>query len=143
MQALEAAGKIRFRPELALTHLRLAELLVDEGGVPAVLEHLNIAIPELQDMKMQPALERALALREALAPAAVLAPARASASDTLTSREREIASLMADGLSNHDIAGRLVITEGTVEVHVKHILSKLGFRSRTQVAGWVARQVAS
>jgi FixJ family two-component response regulator len=44
---------------------------------------------------------------------------------------------------NHDIAERLVITEGTVEVHVKHILSKLGFRSCTQVAGWVARQVAS
>jgi non-specific serine/threonine protein kinase len=35
---------------------------------------------------------------------------------------------------------RLVITEGTVEVHVKHILGKLGFKSRTQVAGWVARQ---
>jgi non-specific serine/threonine protein kinase len=33
-----------------------------------------------------------------------------------------------------------VITEGTVEVHVKHILSKLGFRSRTQVATWVAEQ---
>jgi non-specific serine/threonine protein kinase len=47
---------------------------------------------------------------------------------------------MADGLSNHDIAQRLVITEGTVEVHVKHILGKLGFRSRTQVAGWFARQ---
>jgi non-specific serine/threonine protein kinase len=58
----------------------------------------------------------------------------------LTAHEREIASLMADGLSNHDIAKRLVITEGTVEVHVKHILSKLRFRSRTQVAGWVARQ---
>jgi len=43
--------------------------------------------------------------------------------------------LMADGLTNHDIAKRLVITEGTVEVHVKHILGKLGFRSRTQVAG--------
>ncbi len=46
---------------------------------------------------------------------------------------------MADGLSNHEIAHQLVITEGTVEVHVKHILSKLGFRSRTQVAGWSSR----
>jgi non-specific serine/threonine protein kinase len=91
-------------------------------------------------MKMQPALERALALHETLAPAAVRAPARHSTSDGLTSREQEIARLVADGLSNHDIAERLVITEGTVEVHVKHILGKLGFRSRTQVAGWVARQ---
>jgi non-specific serine/threonine protein kinase len=57
----------------------------------------------------------------------------------LTAREREIASLMADGLSNHDIAEQLVISEGTVEVHVKHILGKLGFRSRAQVAGWFAQ----
>jgi non-specific serine/threonine protein kinase len=91
-------------------------------------------------MKMQPGLERALGLRETLAPAPTLAAGRQSASDTLTAREREIARLMADGLSNHDIAEMLVISEGTVEVHVKHILSKLGFRSRTQVAGWVARQ---
>ena len=47
---------------------------------------------------------------------------------------------MADGLSNREISARLVITEGTVEVHVKHILSKLGFRSRSQVAAWVAHQ---
>jgi ATP/maltotriose-dependent transcriptional regulator MalT len=141
-QALESAGKIRFRPELALTHLRLAELLLeeaDDAARPEALEHLDLAVPELQDMKMEPALERALAVRQTLAPATVLAPARESASDTLTVREREIASLMADGLSNHDIAERLVITEGTVEVHVKHILGKLGFRSRVQVAGWFAR----
>jgi DNA-binding NarL/FixJ family response regulator len=104
------------------------------------LENLDAAIPELQDMKMQPALEHALLLRESLAPATALAPGRESASDVLTAREREIARLMADGLSNRDIADRLVISEGTVEVHVKHILSKLGFRSRTQLAGWVARQ---
>jgi non-specific serine/threonine protein kinase len=68
------------------------------------------------------------------------APARESASDVLTAREREIASLMADGLSNRDIAEKLVISEGTVEVHVKHVLGKLGFRSRSQVAAWFARQ---
>jgi DNA-binding CsgD family transcriptional regulator len=143
LQALESAGKIRFRPELALTHLRLAELLLKESndGVRSeALEHLDVAIPELQDMNMQPSLERALALREAFEPATPLEPARELASDPLTAREREIARLMANGLTNHDIAERLVITEGTVEVHVKHILSKLGFRSRTQVAGWFARQ---
>jgi DNA-binding CsgD family transcriptional regulator/tetratricopeptide (TPR) repeat protein len=143
MQALESAGKIRFRPELALSHLGLAELMVkdaDDGTRFEALEHLEIALPELRDMKMQPAVERGQALRETLAPAAAVATTSESASDTLTAREREIASLMADGLSNHDIAERLVITEGTVEVHVKHILSKLGLRSRTQVAGWVARQ---
>ena len=51
-----------------------------------------------------------------------------------------VVGLVAEVRSNREIAESLVITEGTVEVHVKHILSKLGFRSRTQVAGWVARQ---
>jgi DNA-binding CsgD family transcriptional regulator len=142
-QALESAGKIRFRPELALTHVRLAELLLNEADDAArseALEHLDVAIPELRDMKMQPGLEHALGLRETVAPTLAKALARESPSDVLTAREREIAALMTDGLSNHDIAERLVISEGTVEVHVKHILSKLGFRSRAQVAGWVARQ---
>jgi DNA-binding CsgD family transcriptional regulator len=53
-------------------------------------------------------------------------------------REREIARLMTDGRSNREIAERLIITEGTVEVHVKHILSKLGLKSRAQVAVWAA-----
>jgi ATP/maltotriose-dependent transcriptional regulator MalT len=141
LQALQAAGRIQFRPELALTHLRLAELLLDGGDEHAqseALEHLDVAIPELQDMHMKPGLERGLALREKLTPAAAQEPARQWASDTLTAREREIASLVANGMSNHDIAEQLVITEGTVEVHVKHILGKLGFRSRAQVAVWFA-----
>jgi non-specific serine/threonine protein kinase len=105
------------------------------------LAHLDVAIPELQDMHMRPGLERGLALREKLMPAVAPGPARQSASsDTLTAREREIAGLVADGLSNRDIAEKLVISEGTVEVHVKHILGKLGFSSRAQVAGWFARQ---
>ena len=138
-QALEAAGKIRFRPELALTHLRLAELLQeDEVERSEALEHLNLALPELRDMKMQPALERALALSDRYQAPPVQMSARSPSSATLTAREREIASLIADGLSNQEIAERLVITEGTVEVHVKHILSKLGYRSRSLVAGWIA-----
>jgi DNA-binding CsgD family transcriptional regulator/tetratricopeptide (TPR) repeat protein len=144
-RALEAAGKIRFRPELALTRVGLAELLLrdaDDAARSEASEHLDIAIPELRDMKMQPGLERALALRENVAPNVAMVVVRDSVSDMLTAREREIAGLVADGLSNHDIAQRLVISEGTVEVHVKHILSKLGFRSRTQVAGWVLRQDA-
>jgi ATP/maltotriose-dependent transcriptional regulator MalT len=142
-QALEAAGKIGFRPELALTHLRLAELLLEEADETArsgALTHLDTAIPELRDMKMQPALQRALALSDTYQAPPVQMSARSPTSGGLTAREREIASLMADGLSNREIAERLVIAEGTVEVHVKHILSKLGYRSRSQVAGWFDRQ---
>jgi DNA-binding CsgD family transcriptional regulator len=58
----------------------------------------------------------------------------------LTRREREIAGLLAEGLSNKEIAGRLVISQRTVETHVDHVLSKLGITSRAQVASWVAEQ---
>jgi DNA-binding NarL/FixJ family response regulator len=142
-QALESADKIRFRPELALTHLRMAELLFEEQDAVAhseALKHLNSALPELRDMKMQLALGRAVALHEKWAPATGVATAHKSASDPLTTREREIAGLLAAGLSNHDVAHRLVISDATVEVHVKHILSKLGFRSRSQVAVWFSQQ---
>ena len=54
----------------------------------------------------------------------------------LTPRERGIASLVAQGLSNRDIARRLSITERTARTHVSNVLAKLGVSSRTQVALW-------
>jgi class 3 adenylate cyclase/tetratricopeptide (TPR) repeat protein len=54
----------------------------------------------------------------------------------LTKREREVAAYVAEGLTNRDIAGRLVISDRTVETHVEHIRNKLGVRSRAQVAMW-------
>jgi DNA-binding CsgD family transcriptional regulator len=73
-------------------------------------------------------------------PAQPPSSARSSDSYSLTAREREIASQIAAGLTNREIAKRLVISKGTVEVHVKHVRSKLGYRSRSQVAGWFDRQ---
>jgi DNA-binding NarL/FixJ family response regulator len=58
----------------------------------------------------------------------------------LTRREWEIAQLLAEGLSNKDIATRLVIAPRTAETHVEHILTKLGFTSRTQASSWVIGQ---
>ena len=66
------------------------------------------------------------------------ARAGAEAPGGLTRREREIAGLLAEGLTNREIAARLVIAQRTAETHVDHILSKLGMTSRAQVAGWVA-----
>ena len=54
----------------------------------------------------------------------------------LTRREREVVAGIARGLSNRDIAGELVITVSTTERHVANILTKLGMRSRAQVAVW-------
>ena len=56
----------------------------------------------------------------------------------LTTREREVAALVAAGLSNKEIAEKLVISERTAEGHVEHILGKLQFRSRSQIASWQA-----
>jgi predicted ATPase/DNA-binding CsgD family transcriptional regulator len=67
-------------------------------------------------------------------------PADAAADLGLTRREREVAALIAQGLSNKDIATRLVVAQRTAEGHVENILSKLGFTSRTQVASWLAGQ---
>jgi non-specific serine/threonine protein kinase len=57
----------------------------------------------------------------------------------LTAREQEVAALVARGLTNYEIAERLVITRRTAEAHVTHILSKLGLRSRAQIALWAAQ----
>jgi predicted ATPase/DNA-binding NarL/FixJ family response regulator len=56
----------------------------------------------------------------------------------LTKREGQVAVLIAEGLTNKEIAQLLVISQRTAEGHVDHILSKLGFSSRAQVAAWVA-----
>ena len=61
----------------------------------------------------------------------------------LSRREREIAGYVAAGFANREIAARLVLSERTVETHVQHILTKLGFRSRTQIAAWAAIHLIS
>lgn len=58
----------------------------------------------------------------------------------LTSREREVAALIGGGLSNRDMAERLVLGERTIETHVGNVLSKLGFTSRAQVAVWAVQK---
>jgi len=56
----------------------------------------------------------------------------------LTRRERQVAELLAQGLSNRDISAALAISPRTVEGHVDHVLSKLGLSNRAAVADWVA-----
>jgi DNA-binding NarL/FixJ family response regulator len=58
----------------------------------------------------------------------------------LTRRELEVARLIVRGMSNKDIATRLVVAQRTAESHVEHILVKLGFTSRAQIAAWAAEE---
>ncbi len=60
--------------------------------------------------------------------------------DGLTRRELEIAELVGRGLTSRQIAEVLHIAERTAENHVQHILTKLGFQNRSQIAAWTTRQ---
>jgi DNA-binding CsgD family transcriptional regulator/tetratricopeptide (TPR) repeat protein len=62
---------------------------------------------------------------------------RTTPTEGLSVREREVAELVAHGLSNKEIAARLHLSVRTVESHVRHILTKVGLVNRTQLAGWI------
>jgi non-specific serine/threonine protein kinase len=79
---------------------------------------------------------RRLTFEEALELAAEGEPAPAAG--RLSRRELEVAILVAQGRSNKQIAGRLYLSERTIEGHVQHALNKLGFDSRSQLAAWIA-----
>jgi non-specific serine/threonine protein kinase len=60
--------------------------------------------------------------------------------EQLSGREREVAQLIAEGLTNRRVAERLVISERTVDRHVENVLRKLGYASRAQIAAWAAQK---
>lgn len=60
----------------------------------------------------------------------------------LTEREREIAELVAEGLTNTEIGERLQISKRTADAHLEHIMGKLGVRSRTKIATWLVSHKA-
>jgi DNA-binding NarL/FixJ family response regulator len=59
----------------------------------------------------------------------------------LSPRELEVAALVADGMTNKEIATALYLSERTAQNHVQHILTKLGVANRTQIAAWYRRRI--
>jgi non-specific serine/threonine protein kinase len=89
-------------------------------------------------MTLDQAIEYGLAWSESGESAQPRRRTRRSDGEILTSREREIAALVAGGQTNREIAAALVISERTADAHVQNILSKLGFSSRAQIGAWAA-----
>jgi non-specific serine/threonine protein kinase len=90
-------------------------------------------------LNVDDAIGYALGEKPEVAAASKPAPA---AETPLTRRERQVAQLVARGLTNKYIADQLVISQRTAESHVEHILVKLGAGSRTQIAAWLAERPA-
>lgn len=119
-----------------------------KGDAPARLERLRTRLGESLDAGALEAATRrgaALSLDEGIAYAlnekSVKSDPEPQPAHTLTRREVEVARLIAEGLSNKEIAARLVISRRTAEGHVERLLAKLGFTARTQVATWVIEQL--
>jgi DNA-binding NarL/FixJ family response regulator len=95
----------------------------DHGSIAQRFENLD----EVIDFVLRPEQDRSRTRRE---------------NSPLTKREHEVAVLIESGLSNREIAQRLVIAKRTADGHVERILAKLGFSSRAQVAAWMARRAS-
>jgi DNA-binding NarL/FixJ family response regulator len=98
---------------------------------PAVQGHLVDAIARPGAVPASPA-PASSAVTSASSEAATPDPGLLAANLGLTPREGEVLTLIADGLSNSEIARRLVVSEATVKSHVNHLLAKIGARSRAQ-----------
>lgn len=111
---------------------------------PVHRQHRGMVRAAMGDDRFDTAFQRGYDLSEEAAVDYVLGTAtstgeqrQASGADAdLTPRERQIAQLVSEGLTNREIAARLVIAPRTAEGHVQHILTKLGFSSRAHIAAW-------
>ncbi len=131
-------------------HAGLGRLLLDLKQRRAARDHFERAaglIDELAANLHDPALRDVFARKaRAIVPLPPAPTPRRAANEAhhgLTERERTVATLVAEGRSNREIADALVISERTAERHVANILAKLGLASRVQLASWATENLAA
>ncbi len=122
------------RFEAARSRLELARVLATLGRSDSAAEQARVAHEALAGMHAEREAQRAGALMSELGD-----PASAEATSVLTPRELDVLKLVAQGLSNTEIAQRLVLSEHTVHRHLANILRKLNLSSRAAAAAWGTR----
>ncbi|MGW4340862.1 protein kinase domain-containing protein [Rhodococcus koreensis] len=154
LEALAWIADAENRAERAAVLLGAAEALSRSVGSSSVMLKLLVRHEECERRAHRALGERAFAVAKQAGAGLSFADAVAYALDeqppdatpsagvtSLTKRERQVADLVAGGLTNKAIAAQLMISPRTAQGHVEHILAKLGFTSRTQIAAWAVEQV--
>jgi ATP/maltotriose-dependent transcriptional regulator MalT len=134
-ESLSAFSRAQMPVELAQARLELAKAVADERPEVAVAE-AKAALDAFERRKAGRDADAAAALLRSLGAPGRSAPRRR---EPLTKRESEVLELLGLGLSNPEIAERLVISTKTAEHHVGHILSKLDLRNRAEAAAYATR----
>jgi DNA-binding NarL/FixJ family response regulator len=132
-RALSGQGRRRWVPQAADVRQGLARCLLALGRHEEARAHAGEAVALLDRWPGWRQAEAGALLRRLGGGVAPSGP------DSLSAREREVAALLAEGLTNTDLARRLYISPKTAAVHVSHILTKLGMSSRAEVAAWAVR----
>jgi predicted ATPase/DNA-binding CsgD family transcriptional regulator len=114
------ATQMEFERYLGLARDRLTEASFQKEQAIGYTLSLEGAVEFAQQLRIHPVAEQGVQAKV----------------DDLTERERQVAVLIAQGKTNREIAEQLVLSKRTVETHTSHILSKLGFSSRTQIVRW-------
>jgi DNA-binding CsgD family transcriptional regulator/tetratricopeptide (TPR) repeat protein len=135
-EAIERLRRTRLAPEIARAHLLYGEWLRRENRRVDAREQLRTAHEMLVAIGMEAFAERAR--QELSATGEKVRKRTVETRDDLTAQERQIARLACDGLSNPEIAARLFLSSRTVEWHLRNVFTKLGIRSRRELADALA-----